>query len=196
MTGSCPPGRTGYGDELGRARVETKPALLADAAAVSYQEFANVDELTVTSATDDLVLSPGARATGWVDGLITQGAKVLAEYDHPHFGRFPSVTTTEHGAGRITTVGTVPNRALGRDLLRWLVPDARAGWGDVPASVTVSSATTATGERLHVVHNWSWTPQVVTVTNPLRDLLDADAPASTEIRLGAWDVRVLGGAIG
>ena len=188
--------RTGYGDELGRARVETKPALLADAAAVSYQEFSNVDELALTAVADDLVLSAEARATGWVDGLITHGAKVLAEYDHPHFARFPSVTTVEHGAGRITTVGTVPNRALGRDLLRWLVPDARAGWGEVPASVTISSAATADGDRLHVVHNWSWDPQVVTVTSPLRDLLRPDDPATRTIALAAWDVRVLAGHVG
>src|SRR3954452_5108277 len=45
--------RTAYGDEEGRARTEVKPALLADAAGVSYQEFSNLsDPLALTSTSD------------------------------------------------------------------------------------------------------------------------------------------------
>ena len=36
--------RTAYGDEEGRARTEVKPARLADAAGVRYQEFSNLNE--------------------------------------------------------------------------------------------------------------------------------------------------------
>ena len=184
--------RTGYGDEEGRARTEVKPALLADAAKVSYQEFSNLnDPLVVTSASDDLVISPASHATRWVDGLVTDGATVLAEYEHPHFGRFPAVVTTEHGAGHITTVGTVPDQSLARDLLRWLVPDARSEWGELPASVTVSSATTSEGGRLHVVHNWSWDPHRVDLPTSMRDVLAADGRQITHLEVGPWDVRVL-----
>ena len=82
--------RTAYGDEEGRARVEVKPALLADAAGVRYQEFSNVgDQLTVVAESDGIRLSDAAAATDWVDGLISDGAKVILGYDHPHFGQFP-----------------------------------------------------------------------------------------------------------
>ena len=44
--------RTAYGDEEGRARLEVKPAHLADAGGVRYQEFSNLDEpLTVVAET-------------------------------------------------------------------------------------------------------------------------------------------------
>ncbi len=36
--------RTAYGDGEGRARLEVKPARLADAAGVRYQEFSNLNE--------------------------------------------------------------------------------------------------------------------------------------------------------
>jgi beta-galactosidase len=184
--------RTGYGDEEGRARLEVKPALLAEAAGVSYQEFSNLNSpLPVRSTKEDLVLGPDSRATRWVDGLTEAGADVLAEYDHPHFGRFPAVTSTRHGEGRITTVGTVPDPGLAADLMRWLVPDATAGWGELPPSVTVSSATTADGGRLHVVHNWSWQPQSVTAPLAVTDVLSEDSGSSTAVELGPWDVRVL-----
>ncbi|MCW2810508.1 MAG: beta-galactosidase [Friedmanniella sp.] len=184
--------RTGYGDEEGRARTEVKPALLADAAGVSYQEFSNLNHpLPVASAGDDLTVSAGSHGTRWVDCLVTDGATVLAEYDHPHFGRFPAVVTTQHGAGRITTVGTVPDQSLARDLVRWLVPEAAVEWGALPDSVTVSSATTSEGGRLHVVHNWSWDPQVVGTPVSMRDVLDPDRTQLEQLDLGPWDVRVL-----
>jgi beta-galactosidase len=131
------------------------------------------------------------RATRWVDGLIAEGADVLAEYDHPHFGRFPAVTTQEHGQGRITTVGTVPDETLARDLLRWLVPEPHPGWAELPTSVTLSSAATRDGGRLHVVHNWGWEPASVTAPQPLVDLLHPESEPSAVVELGAWDVRVL-----
>ena len=80
--------RTGYGDEEGRARTEVKPALLAEAAKVSYQEFSNVnDPLPVVAVGEDLVLRADAHATRWVDGLVADGAEVLVRHEHPHVPR-------------------------------------------------------------------------------------------------------------
>jgi beta-galactosidase len=184
--------RTAYGDEEGRARVEVKPAQLADAAGVRYQEFSNLgDPVPVTTASDGFSLSDAAAATDWVDGLISDDAKVILGYDHPHFGQFPAVVTTDHGRGRITTVGTLPNPALAADLTRWLVPESRQVWGELPPSVTVHSATNGAGERIHVVHNWSWTPARITLPTPMTDLLTDPPDAIDELSLGPWDVHVL-----
>ncbi len=184
--------RSAYGDGEGRARTEVKPALLADAAGVSYQEFSNLNrEVELTATSDAFELSPDSRATGWIDGLIGAEANVLAAYAHPHFGQFPAVVTTDFGAGRITTVGTLPNRSLAKDLLAWLVPDAGSRWGELPESVTIASATNRDGDRLHVVHNWSWQPQVVESPVALADLLAPDGAPEHRIALGPWDVRVL-----
>jgi beta-galactosidase len=184
--------RTAYGDQEGRARVEVKPAHLAEAGGVRYQEFSNLGEpLAVVAETDAITLSDGAAATDWIDGLISDSAKVIVGYDHPHFGRFPTVVSNEHGQGRITTVGTVPNPALAADLVRWLAPGQEPMWSALPPSVTVHSATNADGERIHVVHNWSWTPAQLTLPRDMIDIL-AEADGTTrDLELGPWDVRVL-----
>jgi beta-galactosidase len=184
--------RTAYGDEEGRARLEVKPALLAEGGGVRYQEFSNLGEpLSVVAETDAIILSEEAAATDWIDGLISEGAKVIVGYDHPHFGRFPTVVSNEHGQGRITTVGTVPNPALAADLVRWLALGQDPTWDALPASVTVYSATNTAGERIHVVHNWSWTPTQITLPRAMTDVL-ADADGTTnDLELGPWDVRVL-----
>ncbi|MCI2236937.1 beta-galactosidase [Paenibacillus sp. TRM 82003] len=209
--------RTGYADELVRARREVKPGRLAEAAGASYQEFSNLAgplPLRPTGGAGEgagpppsvppLVLPPTATATTWVDCLRLEGATALAGYDHPHFGRFPAVTTAARGRGRVTVVGTVPDAATSAAIVDWALAaaPARSGstgrstaaerrWGG-PETVRVSSATAPDGTRVHVVHNWSWEPCDVVVPTAVRDLLGPERSGAGEaLRLGAWDVRVL-----
>lgn len=183
--------RTGYGDAEGRARLEVKPALLAEPAGVHYQEFSNLDRpIRVSAETDGLQLPDGATALDWIDGLISDGAKPVVSFDHPHFGSFPAVTTTDHRAGQITVVGTLPDTQLSAALMRWLVPNTSI-WTELPDSVTVHSASNAAGERIHIVHNWSWTPASVRLPIAMGDVLSSRSDAVSEIELGPWDVRVL-----
>jgi beta-galactosidase len=178
--------RTGYADEEARARTATMPAGLAQAAGVAYDEYSNLSaDLPVRGV--GLELGDDAAATRWADGLRVDGAEVLAGYDHPHFGRWPAITTNVHGSGRITYVGTVPNPALATALFRWIQP---AAWTEVPSSVSVTSASTADGQRLRFVHNWSWDTVTIDLPHAVHDVLAA-ATTDDKLTLGPWDVRVL-----
>ncbi|ONI80165.1 beta-galactosidase [Saccharothrix sp. ALI-22-I] len=185
--------RTAYADHEARARHEPAPGRLVEAAGVRYDEFSNLtrDIPVRTAPGGPLVLPENATATRWADGLTVIDADVLVEYDHPHFGRFPAVTTRRHGEGRVTHVGTIPGRDLARALAGWLAPAAVSGWRDLPASVTATTGTSPDGRRVHVVHNWSWEPARVGTPVALSDVLDGSSvPAGTALDLGAWDVRV------
>ncbi len=185
--------RTGYADTEARARTDRMPARLADAAGVWYDEFSNLPApVEVAAEPDALDLPPGAAATRWIDGLQPDGATVLATYRHPHFGRWPAVTTRVHGRGRITHVGTVPNVPLAEALLRWAAAGRTTGWPGLPASVTCTGATANDGRRLRFLHNWSWHPVLVAAPVECRDVLTGKhLPAGGDIELAAWDVRIL-----
>ncbi len=92
--------RTGYGDHEARARHEVTPARLVRAAGVRYDEFSNLHaDLPLRTAPDSpLQLPADAVATRWVEGLTVEDADVLAEYDHPYFGRWPAVTASPREA--------------------------------------------------------------------------------------------------
>ncbi|WP_329269622.1 beta-galactosidase [Streptomyces sp. NBC_01451] len=185
--------RTAYADQEARARNELAPGRLVDAAGVSYDEFSNLTTGIPVRAVPGgpLRLPDGATALHWADGLTVTDAEPLVTYDHPHFGRWPAVTTRRHGAGRVTYVGTVPGRDLARELAVWLAPTTRSVWGDLPASVTATTGTAGDGRRVHIVHNWSWEPARVTAPADLTDVLNGSpVPTGTELDLGAWDVRV------
>ncbi len=185
--------RTAYGDEEGRARAEVAPAHLDSLAGAWYDEFSNLEvDTAVRSADPAFTVPAGALGTRWIDGLTLGGATALAEYEHPHFGRWPAISTRAQGAGRVTVVGTVPDPVLAQALFEFLVPNPTHGWGEVPPSVTVMTARTRDGQRLHVVHNWSWAATEVTAPCDLRSVVGDDSYTVGErFELGSWDVRVL-----
>ncbi len=186
--------RTGYGDEEARARVAVAPDRLRDAAGVHYEEFSNLLEDVPVDAEHTFEASAEATGTLWADGLIADGAEVLARYRHPRFRDFAAVTTHDHGEGRITVVGCVPSPALARDLVRWAVPTAVADGlaPDRELPVTVSSGTLPDGRRAWFAFNWSWTDTVVRLERDVVDPTDdARHPAGTELPLTAWSTLTL-----
>jgi beta-galactosidase len=181
--------RTGYADLEARARRDRMPARLSEAAGVWYDEFSNLMEPVPVDGAGGFEPPPGATATRWADGLVPDGATVLARYRHPHFGQWPAVTTRPVGKGRVTYSGTVPGNSLAQAVLRWAGGRRRAG---LPASVTSTGATSADGRRLRFLHNWSWEVVGVAADADYTDVLTGkDIMQGDAIEMTAWDVRVL-----
>jgi beta-galactosidase len=186
--------RTGYANEEGVARHVVMPGLLRAAAGAHYLEYTNL-ALPVAVTAAEIGTGISGAATAWADCLIPEAATTLARYQHPHLGEYAAVTTNRHGAGRVTYVGTVPDRALACGLGEWLAstsiePDA---WRQPPqASVHCTAADAGDGSVLRFVHNWSWTPAELPVPFAAEDLLSGgELRAGDTVRLGPWDVRVL-----
>jgi len=182
--------RTGYGDQESRARFAVAPDVLRDAAGVHYEEFANLTgPLAVTSATLDL--PEAARATWWADGLLVDTAEVLVGYSHPHHGAFAAVTTTPAGKGRVTCVGTLPNRALGAALFSQILPAPVSGdWSRSPKVTVFSGA--IDGGKAFFVHNWGPEPAQAILPRPLTDAFTgAEHVSSHCLDLPAWSATVL-----
>ena len=185
--------RTGYADQEARARPERMPSRLAEAAGVWYDESSNLREPVEVSVDPELIAgADGATATRWIDGLNSEGATVVATYRHPHFGRWPAVTTRATGRGRITYVGTLPDLRLAAALLRWATAGRVGTWSGRPESVTRTSGTTADGRRVHFLHNWAFEPARVTAPVDCHDVLNGKpVPGGSDLELTSWDVRVL-----
>ncbi|WP_448059746.1 beta-galactosidase [Cellulomonas hominis] len=185
--------RTGYATEENVIRPVVAPGALRGPAGVHYLECTNL-------AVDVPITGPGWTGSGhvWADGLVPEGAEVLAGYDHPHLQQFAALVTHRHGAGRVTTVGTVPDRAFGRRLGEWLARTSLPAdpWREArSASVTVHTLRPfpgGTGRPLRVVHNWSWDPVELPLPTAVTDALTGERlGAAQTLALGPWDVRVV-----
>lgn len=183
---------TGYADTEARVRTDVMPARLSAAAGVWYDEFSNLTEDIPVVAADSHLALDGAAATRWADGLTADGATVLATYAHPHYGKWPAVTTRQAGDGRITYIGTVPDAAFAKALMTWVSPAGNRGWRDLPETVTATGATSPDGRRIRFVHNWSRDPATLRLPTALRDALGTEQyTEGHHLELGPWDVRVL-----
>ncbi|ALV45158.1 beta-galactosidase [Arthrobacter alpinus] len=186
--------RTGYEDHEARARTDRKPAILSDAAGVWYDEFSTINTTLPVVSAGEAILE--GHATRYIDGLQNLDARVLATYKHPHFERWPAITTRPHGNGRVSYVGTVPDAALAKSFMTWAVnkssQPAAKDWSPATDSQTSSSATSANGTKIRFIHNWSWEPSTFTVPVKVRDLVSAETfEPGEELSLQAWDVRIV-----
>jgi beta-galactosidase len=185
--------RSGYADDEARARHEVMPGRLRAAAGVTYNEYTNLGVPVPLTAPEagEVALTAGASGTAWADALVPEGADTLVGYDHPHLGRWAAVTTHAHGRGRVTYVGTLPDRALAVALARWLRPTPD-DWQSRPDTVTVTGARNPAGGHLRFVSNWSWEPASMRVPVGMRDVLSGTRIGRDKlIDLEPWDVRVL-----
>ncbi|WP_433585884.1 beta-galactosidase [Microbacterium hydrocarbonoxydans] len=187
--------RTGYGDQEARARVEVAPGILREAAGVQYEEFSNLLEPVPVTCANSFIAPAGSAGTAWVDGLIpAEEAEVLARYEHRRFGSFAAIATKEHGAGRITTVGTVPNPELAAALIAWATPTMLAD-DLVPSRelpVTVSSGLLPDGSRAWFLFNWSWADVSIRLAGAVAEPAAHTSHEEEEIlTLPAWGARML-----
>lgn len=179
--------RTAYADHEARARVQVAPAGLADAAGTHYEEFSNVDTPVAIASS----FQTSGAALKWIDGLVATRSFVTATYEHPRFQDFAAITEAAWGEGKISVVGTVPDRVLARSLAKSLLTQ-RDGepFSGLPATVTVSSGVSGDGTRFWFVFNWSWQQQTLEVTSELLDAVSGET-LSDKLSLAAWDVRVV-----
>lgn len=182
--------RSAYADREGRARSERQPARLSEIAGAWFEETAG--PATPVPLDFSAGFAGSGAAIDFVQGMLGEGAEILARYNHPHLGRFAAITTTPAGDGRVTVVGCVPDQELAQSLIEWLAPTPVGGWADLPASVTASTTTAADGSTVSVIHNWSWDAATLAAPTALTDqLLGADLAPGDTLTLGPWDVRVL-----
>jgi beta-galactosidase len=142
-----------------------------------------------------LTLPAGSRGEAWADGLELEGAESLASYDHPHFGRFPAITSHAFGKGRVTYVGTLPNPTLSQALARWVLDDVGLQhlMADLPASVRVNTARSADGKKLWFLSNWSGDQATLAALPASGIELISDGPlrAGAPLNLNSWDMKIL-----
>jgi beta-galactosidase len=182
--------RTATADDDGRISDRVQPAGLADAAGVSYDEFSNL--LAPIPVAGELNGSMERLA----EGLVPEGARVVARAEDAHFGRWAAATTQPHGAGRITYLGVFPAADLADSLGDWLAAQVPGdAWAETRAAgLQVHGAVNGAGERIRFVHNMSDRTREGVVPVVAEDLLDPDGGflrAGAPLVLGPWDVRVL-----
>ncbi len=97
--------KSGFCDENSMVRPVLAPGPLRKACGFYYQEFSNIGELKL-SGNPFGIDEKENKVTDWVEYIIPETAAVLAQYDHPQFGKYPAVTLNRYGKGTLLYEGT------------------------------------------------------------------------------------------
>ena len=171
--------RTGYGDGGGKCAHGASACRIAEAAGVWYDEMASLPSPVAVHG------SLRGAATGFAEGLVASGAEVLASFQHPHLGRWATVTT-KAAAARITVIANRPGSRPGRATWRGGRHACRGRVDHRRFSHRLHQHRHDTATRL-TPHNWSWDEATASPSGMVTDMLGGERHTPGEkVTLRAW----------
>lgn len=179
--------RSGFTDENVQVRQARMPGPLREAVGASYQLFTNIHTLSLQ---DSL-----GQVEGWAEMLVPEGAKVLARYDHPYWGKYAALTRHKYGLGTVTYLGTIPSDAVLRRVLAEEVDAAgvRTADQELGFPLIVRSGVNRYGRTVHYYFNYSG--EARTFTYPYAGAADVLAGGQVAqgatVHLGPWGLVIL-----
>jgi beta-galactosidase len=186
--------KSGFCNENSTVRWVRAPGPLRKAAGVSYQEFSNLSE-PLSLKDDPYKVGENNKVSAWTDMLVLEGATVVANYDHPFFGKFPAITRNRYGKGTLTYEAGVLSKELQEKVLFEVLELAGLTGVDqqLPAKVRVKKGSANDGKMMRYYLNYSGETQTfaypyATGTNLLGN---KSIEKGQEVTLAPWDLVII-----
>jgi beta-galactosidase len=148
--------KSGFTNEYTAVRATMAPGPLREALGFHYQEFSNLPQ---AMALKDDPYHAGAdnKVQHWAEFLQLDGAKALAYYDHPFFGRWPAITANQYGAGKVIYEGSYLSDKLQTAVLQSYLGELGLTGPDqkLPPRVHARTGTNSFGRTVHYYFNYS-----------------------------------------
>lgn len=186
--------RSGFSDENVKVRVTHQPGIIGEACGTYYDRFVSAGKTTLKGAGLDL---GGAKAelANIAELLESRGSVILAEYEHPYWGKYAAITQKKTGTGSATYIGCCPDESVYAKVFEQVFGNAGL-WGCEQAltfPVIVRSGTNQYGRRIHYIFNYSM--EKTSLQNPFSDaaelLSGRTVPAEESLDLEPWGFVIL-----
>lgn len=183
--------KSGFSDENTRVRASVQPGGLAEAAGVTFSQFAVPQGVTL--AGDPYKAGPANTASDWQEMLQPTTASVLARYDGGGWPGTAALTRNAFGKGEVEYLGFMPSPELAEKILAEASDRAGVQRPALHWPLIQRSGILTDGKRVHYVLNYAATPASVPIALPAaHDLLSGKAVGARQpIDLPAWGVAVL-----
>jgi beta-galactosidase len=186
--------KSGFCNEYSTVRWQRMPGPLRQAAGISYQEFSSLaDEVALKD--DPYGVGEKNRVSTWAEFLITEGAKPLAWYDHPFYGKYPAITRNTFGKGTLTYEGTLLTDELQGKIVEQVLQLAglKLGSEKLPPSVRLKEGWSNAGRPTRYYLNYSSAIQSFVYTGkPATEVLSNRKISGGEtVEIQPWDVLIL-----
>lgn len=186
--------KSGFTDEHTMVRATMAPGPLRAALGFHYQEFSNLPQALALKG-DPFQAGADNKVQHWAEFLQLDSAKALAYYDHPFFGRWPAITSNQHGAGKVIYQGTYLSDKLQTAVLRSFLGELGMTGPDqqLPARVRTRSGTNGFGRQVHYYFNYSGETVGFSYRHKAgTNLLSAQrVAADDQLTLAPWDLAIV-----
>lgn len=186
--------KTGFCNEMVKVYHDRQPHLLWECLGVSYSQF-TVPENTYLSG-DTFSLSQEERALScWMELAIPAGARVLAWYEHPAWGKYAAVTEHVYGKGMATYIASMTTPQALKAILRRALEHADL-WDveqQVSFPVIFRQGVNQAGEKIvYCLHYSGEERQQTWLHEDGVELLSGKAVHHGEtLALNPWDVKIV-----
>jgi beta-galactosidase len=146
--------KSGFSNEFVKVRTDKQPAVIQKSCGVSYQQFTNIEKLALKDNPFQ-VDSAANFVSEWAELLTAEGAKVLASYDHPWWGKYAAITMNNFGKGTVTYLGCWPSVQILDKVLKLSVKEAGIELPEAGFPVIIRCGINKNGKKVHYFLNYS-----------------------------------------
>ncbi|MBQ2947591.1 MAG: beta-galactosidase [Clostridia bacterium] len=182
--------KTGFTDEHVKVSDQVQPRILRECIGARYHQFALPREVGLSGeATEGMAR---ARAEGFMELLIPEGAKVLARYDHPAWKEYAAITKNRCGSGMALHLGCMTGGELLEKILKETLLESGVCVPDAHFPLIVRSGVNDLGRRVAFLLNYSWDTARAVCPEGGRELLeDISVRAGEAITIAPWGAAII-----
>ncbi|NOU68867.1 cellulase family glycosylhydrolase [Paenibacillus sp. LMG 31461] len=187
--------KSGFSDENVKVRTSQQPGIIQAACGIGYSMF--VEPTNVKLKDDPFeVGEEGNRVEVWMELIQPTTAKVLAYYDHPHWGKYAAVTQNNYGFGKATYMGCLLKPAAVSRLLEILLQETSLLRDDMKQErfpIIVKSGVNTSGNRILYFFNYSSDYMTMTYMHTPGKELQSERTVETgeQLELDPWGVSII-----
>ena len=183
--------KSAFANENIKVSHEVQPHILKDCLGVRYHQFTFPDQVKLKGEILDGVAERDAEI--FMELLVSEGAEVLAYYDHYNWNEYGAVTRNSYGKGTAVYLGCMMGEEALERILTGFLEDARVEIPEERFPVIVRKGTNDLGETVRFYFNYSSNVQQVkhAFTDGTEILTEEDIKSQDTLEMKAWDVKII-----
>ena len=183
--------KDGVANEHVKVRTTRQPGIISQAVGAHYEMFVDPNGEGLADSSG-VFKDVDGQISNWAELLETDGAKVLATYDH-HWKSYAAITENNFGKGMTWYLGCWPNEEVVARLVEHIVAVlGLAGSYQTQFPLIIKSGINEQAEKIDFIFNYSDENQAFIMPFAATELLsDASVQADQKVEMAPWEVKIL-----
>ena len=179
--------KSGFSDEEIKVYHDTEPHILTEAAGIHYDQYTNPDNVSIT------IDNKQYEVMEWMELLCSDGADVIASYDHKYYKDYAAITGNDYGKGRATYIGCYFSKEGLKSIISSEAKKAGIDTPNLTFPIIKKSGVNQYGNKVNYYFNYSSneTDFIYDGGNGISLLDNKKVNTKDVVKLGDWNLVVI-----